>query len=122
MGRITGLIALLLLFPVLCMAQPDYCLSSGTKTQAAADTVAVSSVPAKLCGVIIQTNGSDDATVEVWDDTADDEDQTVLFNMTVTGGDNRGGAIFAMPIAALNGLYLDFNGCTGCSAEVYYQP
>ena len=123
MGKITGLITLLLLLPAMCFAQPKYCLSSGTKLQSDADTVAITSSASKLCGVIIDTNGTNDAHVLVYDDTADNETATaVLFNMTITGTDDRGGAIFPMPVVAVNGLYLDFDGCTGCSAEVYYQP
>jgi hypothetical protein len=120
MARITGLICLLLLMPVLCFAQPKNCLSSGTKAVAGGNT-AIAAAAAKLCGVIIQTDGTNDATVEVWDN-ASAASGTCLFNMTVTGGDNRGGAVFPYPISAMNGLYLDFNTCTGCSVEVYYQP
>ena len=119
MGRITGLIALLLLIPALCMAQSNYCVSSGTKAVAGGN-IAITSAASKLCGVLIQTDGTNDATIEVWDNTS--AAAPCLFNMTVTGGDDRGGAIFALPIAAMTGLFLDFNSCTGCSVEVYYQP
>jgi len=123
MGKITGLVCLLLVLPAICFAQPKYCISTGTLAQATADTVLISSTPAKLCGVIIDTNGTNNGTALVYDDVADNETATkVLFNMTVTGGDNRGGAVFPLPIASMTGLYLDFNGCTGCTAEVYYQP
>lgn len=121
MGKITGLACLLLVLPALCFAQPKYCLSSGTKAVAGGN-IAISSVPAKLCGVIIDTNGTDNANIEVWDSPTTNIGVTCLFNMTVTGGDNRGGAMFPLPIAAQQGLYLDFNSCTECSAEVYYQP
>lgn len=120
MGKIIGLVSLFLLLPALCMAQPKYCISSGTKAVAGGN-LAISSTAAKLCGVIITTDGTNAANIEVWDN-ASAASGTALFNMTVVGADRRGGGVFPLPIAAMNGLYLDFNSCTGCSVEVYYQP
>lgn len=123
MARITGfLMMVLLMIPAICFGQ-GYCLSSGILAQSDADTVAVSATPAKLCGVIIKANGTNQGEALVYDDTADNETATkVLFSATVKAGDEIGGAIFPLPIASMSGLYLDFNGCTGCSATVYYLP
>ena len=123
MARITGMIVMLVLpIPAICSGQ-GYCLSSGYLLQSGADTVAVSSTPAKLCGVIIKADGTNQGEAIVYDDTADNETATkVLFSATVKAGDEIGGAMFPLPIAAMSGLYLDFNGCSGCSAVVYYQP
>jgi len=98
----------------------DYCISSGTKAVAGGNVAISTEAGAKLCGVIITTNGTNDATIEVWDN-ASAASGTALFNMTVVSADLRGGGIFPYPIASANGLFLDFNGCTACSVVVYYR-
>jgi hypothetical protein len=120
MGRIIGLVSLILLIPAMCFAQPKYCLSSGEKTAA---HTSITTTGAKLCGVIIRTDETNDVTAVVYDKAATNCDSgTKLFDMTVTGTDDRGGAIFAMPISAINGLCLALSGDGTESAVVYYQP
>ena len=98
----------------------DYCISSGTKAVAGGNVAISTEAGAKLCGVIITTNGVDNAVIEIWDN-ATAASGTALFNMTVVGADLRGGVLFPYPISSSNGLFLDFNTCTVCTVTVYYR-
>lgn len=72
-----------------------------------------------LVGVLINTDGTNDAAVVVYDNTA--ASGTVVFKETVNGAENFGGIIFGnTPILAETGLYMTITG-TGASCILYYM-
>jgi hypothetical protein len=91
------------------------CKSSGLKTSSAV----VRAAPGKLCGVEIVTNGTNAATIIVYDH-ASSASGTVLFKGTVAGTDNYGGATFGFPVRAASGLYISVSG-TEAAGIVYYD-
>lgn len=109
------LVSMLMLIPAVCWAPPmEVCKSSGILDS----DQSIRTTAGYLCGVTIDTNGSDNVTVALYPSSAKTAGSE-LFSMTVTGGDNRGGAVFPKPIA-YSGLYMDITG-TGGSAIIYYM-
>ncbi len=88
--------------------------SSGEITSSAA----AASVPAKLGGIIVLTDGSTDATVILYD--AASATGTKLFEMKVAGGDNYGGAMFSEPVEAMIGIWAELSGANA-SCIVFYR-
>lgn len=77
----------------------------------------ISSEPSWLAGVEIITNGTDPATVTVYDNTEDSG--VILFKGTVAGASNFDSINFQNPVRADDGLYLDLSG-TGATSIVYF--
>jgi len=92
-----------------------YSRSSGLQTADAAITTA----GGYMTGVAIVTDGTNDATVVVYDNGASAAG-TVLFKGKVSGASNLGGATFEIPIQYDDGIYVDVTG-TGAAYIVYYQ-
>ena len=88
--------------------------SSGEKTSSAA----IKSGAGYLGGVIILTDGTNDATVILYDNTS--ASGTKLFEMKVAGGNNGKDIMFPLPITFTKGCYASISG-TGASCIVYYQ-
>ncbi len=86
--------------------------SSGEKT---ADTTIVTG-RGLLCGVNIITDGVNDATVIIYDNTANSG--TKLYEGGCDGAENSKLVWFDRPVQAYNGVRLDISG-TGASAIVY---
>ena len=117
MKKVLGLVLALLLIPSMTFGQ-SACLSSGRIVDTATTAIAAS----KLCGVLIETNETDDVTVTIHDNAAAAAG-TVLFKMIVEGADWHGGAVFPIPVAVVNGLYVSLSAAnTGEAVIVYYQP
>lgn len=91
----------------------NYLKSSGELTASALLNNGV----ALLGGVQVITNGTDDATVIVYDSLT--ATGSKLFERTILGADLSGFSIFNIPIKAWTGLYVSVAG-TGASAIVYY--
>jgi hypothetical protein len=70
-----------------------------------------------LTGVIVGTDGTNNATVTVYDNTA--ASGSKLLEVVVVGSARSTPFLFNNPIKAENGLYLDISG-TGASATVYF--
>lgn len=119
MKKLTIIVAIILLFAALAWGLPwdnlMYATSSGEQTSDAA-IVAQESF---LVGILIITDGTNDATVVLYDDP-DSADGTKLWEAVVTGSDNYGGGLFPYPIRASTGIYADLTG-TGASVIVYYR-
>lgn len=91
-----------------------YYKSSGEKTSSGA----IKASEGFLGGAIVLTDGTNDATVILYDnDNA--ASGTKLFEVTVAGADNYGGLVLPVPIRFDNGCYLSISG-TGASCIVYY--
>ena len=89
--------------------------SSGEKTS---DT-AIVAVAAQLGGLLILTDGTNDATVTLYDN-ATTNSGTKLWEAKVPASDEYGGCMFPEPIEAMAGIYADLTG-TGASVIVYYR-
>jgi hypothetical protein len=72
-----------------------------------------------LCTVSIITNGTDDATVIMYDvdDVGDIAAGNKLFEGKVTGANGFGGKDWTYPVKFQKGLYMDIDG-TGASAII----
>jgi hypothetical protein len=90
------------------------CQSSGEQ---AADATIVSG-NAYMYGAYVITDGSNDATISVFDNTA--ASGTTIFEMTVLGGDNYGGKNWNPPVKCNTGITVDVTG-TGASYIIEYQ-
>jgi hypothetical protein len=71
-----------------------------------------------LCGVMINTNGANNATVIVYNNPAA-ASGVKLFEQVVLAASITGGTYFPIPVKASLGLYCSVAG-TGASAIVYY--
>ena len=71
-----------------------------------------------LTGVLILTDGSNAATVTVYDHAADAAG-TVLFKATMLGASYFGGGTWEYPVQFTNGIYVSISG-TGATAIIYY--
>ncbi len=72
-----------------------------------------------LGGVIVNTNGINDASVIVYDNN--DDSGKVLYSVTVAGLDRQGGIYFGLcPIRFLIGCYIKLSG-TGSKCYIYYR-
>ena len=88
--------------------------SSGEITSSSA----AASVPAKLGGLLILTDGTNDATVILYD--AASATGTKLWEAKVPASDEYGGCMFPEPIEAMIGIWAELSG-TGASCIVYYR-
>ena len=68
--------------------------------------------PGRLTSVLIITDGTNDATVILYDNTS--ATGTKLWQGIVKGADNYGGRNWVFPVEFTNGVYRDLNG-TGAS-------
>lgn len=114
MKRLFVSIMLILLLTTSVLAAPAS-LSSGLKTADAA--IVTTSV--LVTGVLIITNGTDNAAIIVYDN-ASAATGTVLFKGTVAGAANFGGATWETPVRAKNGIYVDITG-TDAAYIIYYN-
>jgi hypothetical protein len=89
--------------------------SSGELTASAA----VAAQKSILGGVLIMTDGTNDATIIIYDH-ATAASGTKIWESVITGSDNYGGGIFPHPIRCANGIYVSISG-TGASAIVFYS-
>lgn len=96
---------------------PDgYYLSSGKHTV----SESIFAGKGVIGGVTVRTDGSNDVTVTLYDDSAG-ADGVILIDLLIPGADKTGGLVFGpIPIYAEVGCYLSLSG-TGGSAIVYYR-
>ena len=90
--------------------------SSGEKTADAA----IYADNCVMTSVHIITDGTNNAKVILYDN-ASAASGTVLFEMTVIGGDNYGSKSWVFPVEFINGIYADVSG-TGASYIIEYIP
>lgn len=75
--------------------------------------------PGYFHGIEIITDGTNDASVIVYDN-ASAASGTIVFQGTIKGINNFGGVIFIDPVEMFNGIYIDMTG-TGMSYIIYYR-
>lgn len=107
------LFALVLLVGVATMSHAQVSTSSGLLSADAQ----VSSSPGSLAGVLIITNGSNDATLVCYSGT--DANGLALFKGTVAAASNFGGTTFNIPVS-YGKLWCDVTG-TGAAYIVYMK-
>lgn len=90
-----------------------YSFSSGEKTTDAA----IVNGKGLLCGIHVITDGTNDATVIVYDNTS--AAGTKLFEAVVAGANDAQLFDFSVPVKAQIGIYVDVSG-TGASYIVYF--
>jgi len=91
-------------------------LSSGEQ----AASVAIKTSAGRLHGILIETDGTDDVTAQLWDDTDAAEGTSLTPAIKVAGGDNYGGVLgLNVPFAV--GCYLTLAGSGTENAIVYYK-
>ncbi len=93
-----------------------FAVSSGVKSASAA----ISSVPALLVGFSVTTNGTDNATLTLYDN-ASSASGTVIGQATVLGSQMNYNLAYNIPVKASNGIYLSLSG-TGATALVFCVP
>lgn len=71
-------------------------------------------------GIIILTDGTNDATVILYDDP-DSANGTKLFEAKIAGGDNYGGAMFPLPLEFTTGCWAEISGSGSPSCIVIYR-
>ena len=91
----------------------DDSMGSGERT----DDSLIYSNRCYITGVLIITDGTNDARVIIYDNTS--ATGTVRWEQTVAGADNYGGRDWAFPKRFENGIYVDVNG-TGASYIIEY--
>lgn len=93
----------------------EECVSSDLKTSDAA----ILTVAGSLCGVLITTDGANDATARIYDNKSA-ASGTTLFLGKVNATSHFGGAWFGDGLSFSNGIYVDVTG-TGASYIIYYR-
>ena len=115
------LVLLAILSAVLLFAAPALpesgCVSSGLLADNA--VVLARASGQQLCSVLIITDGTNAATVTVYDNAVGGAGK-VLFKGTVPGASNFGGGDAGMPVNLGYGIYMAISG-TGANAIVYYR-
>jgi len=91
-----------------------------TEVTAATGSLQVSTKRALFGGVVIETNGTNDAVVNVYNSASGGTTPSVIPQITVTGSDNYGGVILPHPIICNEGLYVTISG-TGAVMNVLYR-
>lgn len=81
-----------------------------------ADTL-IATGTALLCGVNLVTDGTNAATLVIYDNTS--AAGTALVTVKIKGADLSKEILFTFPVKAKNGLYADITG-TGASFSVFY--
>lgn len=109
---------ILLLSLMLFISVADAQVGIRTSGLLAIDAV-VLAVRSYFYGIEIITDGTNSAKVIVYD-KATAAPGTIIFQGTVTGTSNFGGALFIQPVEMMNGIYVDMTG-TGMSYIVYYK-
>ena len=92
------------------------CVSSGLKTE----TTQITTNEAWVVGFCIKTDGSNDATLTVYNGTSADNDQAVTPAFKVTSTDNYGGMTLPKPVWCQNGIYAVLSG-TNAQFTLYYH-
>jgi hypothetical protein len=111
----TLVLCLLLLLFSSSIQAAEFAYSSGILN--ASGTVV--GVPVLLTDLAVYTNGSADATVILYDNTA--ASGTVIGKCVVAGAAVNGGLFIPIPVKTYNGIYMSITG-TGASAIVYWTP
>lgn len=93
----------------------EECTSSDLKTLDAS----ILSATGSLCGVLVITDGSNDAAIRVYDNKSA-ASGTTLFYGKVAATSNFGGAWFGEGLSFSSGIYVDVTG-TNASYIVYYR-
>lgn len=118
MRRHVGLLLLALVLAALVFAPylmaQMVCYSAGLKT--ASESVLTGK--GSLCGIEIITDGTNDASATVYDETS--ASGTVLYRGTIRGSSQFGGVTFNPPVRYTTGIYVLFYG-TGASYIVHYS-
>jgi hypothetical protein len=111
-----AVLAAMLLAAVPCFSG-DGCISSGLLADNA--VVLARASGQQLCSVLIITDGTNAATVTVYDNAVGGAGK-VLFKGTVPGASNFGGGDAGLPVNLGYGIYMAISG-TGANAIVYYR-
>ena len=91
--------------------------SSGRQTA----SVVVSAAAGRLHGLVVETDGTNAATVTVYDNASASATGNIVGRLIVAGADRNANIIFfEQGVEALRGLYLEVTG-TGAAAIVYYS-
>jgi len=107
------LIAILIVLFATTSLAFDPSIGSGEQTEDAL----IYGYPCYITGVHIITDGTNNAKVVIYDNTA--ASGTVRWEQTVIGGDNYGGKSWTFPKKFTHGIYVDVTG-TGASYIVEY--
>ena len=114
------LVIALILVPVLCFgAQPTFSMSRGEQTTALNPTVQHDTGISALAGILIMTDGSNDAKVIIYDGTS--TAGTVKYETTVKGADHYGGRIWTFPLMMNAGIYVVVSGTGGSYILEYIE-
>jgi hypothetical protein len=99
------------------MAIPAYGQSSGAQT---ADAQIITGAGI-LRGFAIQTDGTNDVTITIYDGVGATGTELIPTAFTVAAADNYGGVV-NLCILARDGIYADITTAGTCSYVVYYNP
>ena len=72
-----------------------------------------------ITGILIITDGTNDAKLILYDNNIASTSATVMYETTVTGGDEYGGRIWSYPMLFNKGIYAVVSG-TGASYIIEY--
>lgn len=81
-------------------------------------TTTITTNPGYFGGILIETNGSADAVVNIYDST-DTSGTQLIPQITVTGSDHYGGVIFAKPVPFLTALRVTLSGSSAAFVAYY---
>lgn len=110
--RIYLTVLAIILIPAIAM-----CFSSSVSTGKISSSSAVISGPGFLTDVIVRTDGSNAATVTLYDGT--NTSGTEIFSTVVDGANYTGGWIFNFPLQFKTGIYVTISG-TGAYCYIGY--
>jgi hypothetical protein len=114
-GVIVGILCVLVACSGVMAQSVGECVSSGLQTT----SKAISGTGGSLCGVLVTTDGTNNATVTIYNN-ATGATAPVLFTATVVGASYFGGGTWDIPIKYNRGLYVAVSG-TGASYIIYYK-
>lgn len=98
------LAAVVLMVAVVSFAE-DFAGTSGEQTS----STVICNRPCRLTAVTVITDGTNDATLKLYDH-ASAASGTVILEMTVVGANNYGGRNYVTPLMTVNGCYAEVSG------------
>ena len=99
---------LAILFILLFFVGSVYAFQGSTSSGEQTADAAVFTGRAYICAVHVITDGMNDATLVIYDNTAGSG--KVVSEIFVSGGSGHGGRVWAYPVFVENGLYADVTG------------
>lgn len=113
---VTSIVALLILCVFSLSAYGAAVTSSGQETA----SKAIRTSRCAFAGIIVATDGTNDVTVDVYDNADGATGTRLVPQFVVDGADDIGGILFEPVVKCQRGIYVDITTAGTCKYVIYY--